>query len=260
MVAGIVQEPLINKGAEKQPPVRRSRRIRVGTTQLESVPEPKYWHLKTVLAEALDTDFAVGEILPNERDLAARFGVARATLRQALEQLELEGRLQRRRGVGTTGTDAWQAAECTVAVPSAAVARLLDTETDEAVHTVRRLRMSHGQPVAAELLYVPSVSVPDLPAIDAPSGPALARSVLRELQRLGLEGQDRAVELGSAGAVDAKELDRLPGAPVLVVTTRYFSEGRTAAVSVATYRADTCRLTFGGDVEISHPGQERHAS
>ena len=74
----------------------------MGTTQLESVPEPKYWHLKTVLSEALDSEFAVGEILPNERDLAARFGVARATLRQALEQLELEGRLQRRRGVGTT--------------------------------------------------------------------------------------------------------------------------------------------------------------
>lgn len=75
---------------------------RVGTTQLETVPEPKYWHLKTVLSEALDSEFAVGEILPNERELAARFGVARATLRQALEQLELEGRLQRRRGVGTT--------------------------------------------------------------------------------------------------------------------------------------------------------------
>ncbi len=74
----------------------------MGTTQLESVPEPKYWHLRTVLSEALDSEFSVGEVLPNERDLAARFGVARATLRQALEQLELEGRLQRRRGVGTT--------------------------------------------------------------------------------------------------------------------------------------------------------------
>ncbi|MYR19036.1 GntR family transcriptional regulator, partial [Streptomyces sp. SID6137] len=74
----------------------------MGTTQLDSVQEPKYWHLRTVLSEALDSEFSVGEILPNERDLAARFGVARATLRQALEQLELEGRLQRRRGVGTT--------------------------------------------------------------------------------------------------------------------------------------------------------------
>ncbi|OWA02898.1 GntR family transcriptional regulator [Streptomyces sp. CS159] len=253
----------------------------MGTTQLESVPEPKYWHLRTVLTEALDSEFEVGEILPNERDLAARFGVARATLRQALEQLELEGRLQRRRGVGTTvapprvgvavdtrehawpGTadDAWQPADCVLAAPPAAVADVLGTERDEPVHTVRRSRVSHGQPVAAELLYVPASSVPGLPAIDAPSGTARARAVLRELQRGALERRESAVELGSAGADDAKELDRLPGAPVLVVTTRYLAEGRTAALSVATYRADTCRLTFGdsGDVEIHH-GPQTQAS
>ncbi|MEU4132791.1 GntR family transcriptional regulator [Streptomyces wuyuanensis] len=251
----------------------------MGTTQLESVPEPKYWHLKTVIGEALDSDFAVGEILPNERELAARFGVARATLRQALEQLELEGRLQRRRGVGTTvapprmgvdvstspndwpgaAGDAWKTVDCTLAVPPAALARVLDTESDEAVHVVRRLLVTHGQPVAAELLYVPSASVPDLSGIDTPSGATRARGVLRELQRLTLEGQDRAVELGSARADDAKELERLPGAPVLVVTTRYFSQGRTAIASVATYRADTCRLTFGdsGDLQIRHDSRRR---
>ncbi|WP_409473614.1 GntR family transcriptional regulator [Streptomyces sp. HC307] len=253
----------------------------MGTTQLESVPEPKYWHLKTVLTEALDSEFSVGEILPNERDLAARFGVARATLRQALEQLELEGRLQRRRGVGTTvapprvgvavGTeqhawpgapgDAWQAVDCTTAAPPAAVAGALETGRDEPVHIVRRTRMTHGQSVAAELLYIPESSVPELSAIDAPAGPARVRALLRELQRMELEGQDSAVELGSARADDAKELDRLPGAPVLVVTTRYFAEGRTAALSVATYRADTCRLTFGdsGGVEI-HQDPQRRAS
>ncbi|MFF4836542.1 GntR family transcriptional regulator [Streptomyces sp. NPDC001315] len=253
----------------------------MGTTQLETVPEPKYWHLRTVLSEALDSEFSVGEILPNERDLAARFGVARATLRQALEQLELEGRLQRRRGVGTTvapprvgvavGTeqhawpgaagDAWQPVDSTLVVPPAAVADALETGRDEAVHTVRRFRMTHGQPVAAELLHIPQTSVPDLSAIDTPSGPARARAVLRELQRLELEGQDNAVELGSARADDAKELDRLPGAPVLVVTTRFLAGGRTAALSVATYRADTCRLTFGasGGVEIHH-GPEQQAS
>ncbi|MFV0137308.1 GntR family transcriptional regulator [Streptomyces sp. HMX87] len=253
----------------------------MGTTQLESVPEPKYWHLKTVLSEALDSEFSVGEILPNERDLAARFGVARATLRQALEQLELEGRLQRRRGVGTTvapprvgvavGTrqhawsgasgDAWQPQDSTLAPPPAAVAEALGTGREEPVHTVRRFRVTHGQPVAAELLYIPPSSVPDLSAIDAPSGTARARAVLRELQRLELERQESAVELGSARADDARELDRLPGAPVLVVTTRYHAEGRTVALSVATYRADTCRLTFGdsGDVEIHH-GPETRAS
>ncbi|MFE0737062.1 GntR family transcriptional regulator [Streptomyces sp. NPDC058855] len=242
----------------------------MGTTQLEPVPEPKYQHLKTVIGQALDSEFAVGEILPNERELAARFGVARATLRQALEQLELEGRLQRRRGVGTTvapprvgvdvsttqhswpgaGDDGWQSLDSAVDVPPPAVAGALETEAEERVHIVRRLRVSHGQPVAAELLYVPEGSVPGLTAIDAPAGPARARSVLRELHHLALEGQDRSVELGSARADDAKELDRLPGAPVLVVTTRYLSEGRTAAISVATYRADTCRLTFGDSVDL----------
>ncbi|EST22687.1 hypothetical protein N566_26490, partial [Streptomycetaceae bacterium MP113-05] len=115
----------------------------MGTTQLEPVPEPKYRHLKTVLSEALDSDFSVGEILPNERELAARFGVARATLRQALEQLELEGRLQRRRGVGTTVApprvdvgpesngwpglpgEAWQTEGLEQAAPPAHVTRLL---------------------------------------------------------------------------------------------------------------------------------------
>ncbi|MEV4423963.1 GntR family transcriptional regulator [Streptomyces sp. R-07] len=242
----------------------------MGTTQLASVPEPKYQHLKTVIGEALDSDFAVGEILPNERELAARFGVARATLRQALEQLELEGRLQRRRGVGTTvapprvgvdvsttqhawpgvGDDVWQPQDSATDVAPAAVARVLETGADEQLHVVRRLRISQGQPVAAELLYVPAGSVPGLSAIDAPAGPARARAVLRELQHLALDGQDRSVELGSARADDAKELDRLPGAPVLVVTTRYLSAGRTAAVSVATYRADTCRLTFGDSVDL----------
>ncbi|WP_156723699.1 GntR family transcriptional regulator [Streptomyces apocyni] len=246
----------------------------MGTTQLETVPEPKYRHLKTVISEALDSEFAVGEILPNERDLAARFGVARATLRQALEQLELEGRLQRRRGVGTTvapprmgvsvgsaahrwpgaADAAWELADGVREVPPASVARLLDAAQDEPVHVVRRLRVSEGQPVAAELLYVPAASVPRLAAADAPSGIARAQAVLRELQGLSLEGEDRAVELGSARSDDAKQLDRLPGAPVLIVTTRYFVAGRTAAVSVATYRADTCRLTFGdsGAVEVLH--------
>lgn len=247
----------------------------MGTTQLDTVPEPKYRHLKTVLSDALDSEFSVGEILPNERDLAARFGVARATLRQALEQLELEGRLQRRRGVGTTVApprigvevgpdgqgwpgelgDDWHTESHEHAAPPPPVAQLLGERPEvgaSAVHAVRRTRVTHGQPVAAELLYVPDASVPTVPTEEESRGPAVAHTVLRELRRLELEGQERTVELGSARADDARQLDRLPGAPVLVVTTRYVTRGRTAAVAVSTYRADTCRLTFadGGPVPV----------
>lgn len=248
----------------------------MGTTQLEAAQEPKYWHLRTVLGEALDSEFTVGEVLPNERELAARFGVARATLRQALEQLELEGRLQRRRGVGTTvapprigilvgptegswpgaGGDSWRTVGCVEALAPAAVAELLGESDGAPVHTVRRTRVSHGQTVATESLYVPRSSVPGLPDTLTPAEHPLA--VLDELHRLRLEGEDRTVELGSARSEDAKQLERLPGAPVLVVTTRYAAEGRIAAVAVATYRADTCRLTFGdsGAMEITHQDED----
>lgn len=256
----------------------------MGTTRLDAVPEPKYRHLKTVLSDALDSEFAVGEILPNERDLAARFGVARATLRQALEQLELEGRLQRRRGVGTTVApprfavdvgpveqswpgvpdDAWQTGASEESTPPANVAALLGGDTEEpvnSVHSVRRTRMTHGQPVATELLYVPHSSVPGLPggpdSAGGAGGAARGRAVLRELHRLELAGQERTVELGSARADDARQLDRLPGAPVLVVTTRYLTRGGTAAVAVSTYRADTCRLTFG-DTRPTVPAADVH--
>lgn len=252
----------------------------MGTTQLASAQEPKYWHLKTVLNDALDSEFAVGEILPNERELAARFGVARATLRQALDQLELEGRLQRRRGVGTTvagprmgvpvgrpqhswpgsAVDTWRTVDYAEAPAPASVAELLAVPTDEAVHSLYRLRTMNGQTVGTESLYVPTAAVPEASGfLGAASG--RARSVLRELQHLDLDGEARSVELGVARAADAKQLDRLPGSPVLVVTTRYLNGGRTAAVAVSTYRADTCRLTFGdtGELEITHQ-EQRQAS
>ncbi|MFI9274966.1 GntR family transcriptional regulator [Kitasatospora sp. NPDC052896] len=250
----------------------------MGTAQLSAVPEPKYWHLRTVLLRAIDSEFATGEVIPNERELAARFGVARATLRQALDQLELEGRLVRRRGIGTlvaaprvgvpvnrgaegwpgsSREQAWRTVGCGTAGASEQLAGALGIATGEPVHTVRRVRTAQGQPVATESLHVPESALSHLPAIQLTGGPdegeELAKSVLRRLERLTVDGESRAVELGVAEAAEAALLERPPGTPVLVVTTQYASAGRLAAVAVSTYRADTCRLTFGetGLVEVA---------
>ncbi|MFE0457819.1 GntR family transcriptional regulator [Kitasatospora sp. NPDC058965] len=247
----------------------------MGTAQLTAVPEPKYWHLRTVLLRAIDSEFATGEVIPNERDLSARFGVARATLRQALDQLELEGRLVRRRGIGTLVAaprvgvpvsrreegwpgggpeQSWQTVDCAIAPATEQLAAALNVPVGETVYTVRRVRLNQGQTVATESLHVPDSALASLPEIrSAGSGADEGRAVLRRLERLTVDGESRAVELGVAEADEAALLQRPPGTPVLVVTTQFASGGKLAALAVATYRADTCRLTFGetGLVEVT---------
>ncbi|RLV09117.1 GntR family transcriptional regulator [Streptomyces griseocarneus] len=60
---------------------------------------PKYYAVKNQVAALLD-ELGEGGLLPTERELALRFTVARETVRQALRELLLEGRL-RRAGRGT---------------------------------------------------------------------------------------------------------------------------------------------------------------
>jgi GntR family transcriptional regulator of arabinose operon len=67
--------------------------------------QPKYQRLKTQLAEQLAAGvFPPGAALPKERELAASLGVALGTVRQALQELEAEGRIRRVRGHGTFAT------------------------------------------------------------------------------------------------------------------------------------------------------------
>lgn len=55
---------------------------------------PKYYWLKARIVLLLD-ELGDGEALPTERELALRYEVARETVRQALRELLLEGRLRR---------------------------------------------------------------------------------------------------------------------------------------------------------------------
>ncbi|MGP9020643.1 GntR family transcriptional regulator [Streptomyces sp. BR1] len=74
-----------------------------GAPVRSGIPEhgriPKYYAVKAQVAALID-ELGEGGLLPTERDLAVQYEVARETVRQALRELLLEGRL-RRQGRGT---------------------------------------------------------------------------------------------------------------------------------------------------------------
>ncbi|TDD64438.1 GntR family transcriptional regulator, partial [Actinomadura darangshiensis] len=61
---------------------------------------PKYYKLKELLVELIQS-LPAGSPLPPERTLAEKYETSRTTVRQALAELVVEGRLQRIQGKGT---------------------------------------------------------------------------------------------------------------------------------------------------------------
>jgi GntR family transcriptional regulator len=122
-----------------------------------------------------------GTRLPSEPELAAELQVSRATLREALRAMELEGLLRRRQGSGTFVaehprmansldvnfgvTDAIRAAGMTAGIAdgrhwvepaSAGEAALLELEPGQDVLVIERLRTAEGKPVVLSRDLFPS--------------------------------------------------------------------------------------------------------
>lgn len=72
------------------------------TPRARRQPMPLYAQVANTLRGEIEGGaWAVGDQLPAIDDLAARFSVSRATMRQAIEILETEGLVRRRQGIGT---------------------------------------------------------------------------------------------------------------------------------------------------------------
>ena len=189
-------------------------------------PVPLYYQLELLLRDEIETGrLAAGEALPGENLLAAQFNVSRITVRKALDRLEEDGLIIRRRGArtlvsrdsrlqrrehsnpGVFGSFEDELrrlglpVEVTVlestqgAVP-ARIASLLEIPTGETVLRIRRLGSSRGTPLWLELRYFPLDVGQRLLAADPTSGSMPV--ILQE--RLGFRVQEVRAQLQAVAA------------------------------------------------------------
>jgi len=197
-----------------------------------------------------------GTPAPSERELVHHFGVARMTVRQALDALVAEGLLERIPGRGTFVADNRheQSPRLTgfteemthrgmkpgsrtllARIESAGpgVARALEIGVGERVLHWQRLRLADQVPMCVEDAYLAASMVPGLME-------NLPLSLYDELERRHLAptwGED-SIDAGIAAEPEAQLLGITIGNPVLRVARRAFADRVAVEVSRSTYRAD----------------------
>ncbi|MFC9467795.1 myo-inositol degradation transcriptional regulator [Streptomyces coelicoflavus] len=228
-----------------------------------SSPVPLYFQLAQQLEASIEHGaLTPGSLLGNEIELAARLGLSRPTVRQAIQSLVDKGLLVRRRGVGTQVVhskvrrplelsslfDDLEAAGQrpatkvlvnTVVPATAGVAAALGVAEESDVHRVERLRLTHGEPMAYMCNYLP----PGL--LDLDTGQLEATGLYRLMRAAGITLHSARQTIGARAATDgeAERLGEDAGAPLLTMERTTFDDtGRAVEFGTHTYRPS--RYTF----------------
>jgi len=210
--------------------------------------------------------------LPGERELQSRFGAARGTVREALFQLEAEGRIYRRDRSGwyvcpapivydptqwagfmayvskQGRTPSTETLSAELAPASPAVAEALGLEPlDRPVYALRRRRAVDGRAVLVEDIHVESRVAPDLLTFSL--NDSLTR-ILREAYGVSIVRTRLDMRPCALSGADAAALAAKPGAPgLLILRTSFDALGRAVEYDREVWRHDAVRL----HIDISRP-------
>jgi len=263
-------------------PTPRSRRISPTTKDATLTSRhldkgvARYYRLYELLSAALqDGSIAPDSALPSEPELCARHGLSRTTVRRALDRLEREGRIIRRRGSGTYArTQRVRARICLelhalsetladlesrttattlrfdAAVPVPQILRAIASELGSTAYLLERLLSNHGEPLSLTAAYLPE-----------PIGRRLKRPARNQtsLTTILARGRPATAIKCSVGAVaadaDAARALRVSlGSPLLRVRSVLVDEdGKLRAVLESLCRSDRLQLKVV-EPQRRHPG------
>lgn len=224
-----------------------------------SSPVPLYYQVAEQIERAIVSgDIGPGERIENEVSLAARLGLSRPTMRQAIQVLVDKGMLVRRRGVGTQVvqgkirrsvelTSLFDDLSAAGQQPRTTVLELIEVAADEevshelqvdvgaAVWSLHRLRFVADRPIALMLNFLPvdtiALAEADLSGI----------GLYAHLRHSGIHMSVARQRIGArrAGPVEAGLLDEEPGAPLLTMQrTSYDHNGLAVEYGTHAYRPE----------------------
>jgi GntR family transcriptional regulator len=246
----------------------RSRRSRPSSTRDTELASrrfdgvARYYRLYELLSAALqDGTIAPQSALPSEPQLCARYGISRTTVRRALDRLEHEGRIVRRRGSGTfaqarrtrprLSMEVHSLSEVPAALETRTVTatlrfdtapvpqalRALAAEIGATAYRLERLLSGQGEPLSLTSAYLPE-----------PIGSRLRHPVPSLIGMLARLGQPAAAVRYSLGAVaadaDAAHALRVPLGSALVRVRAVLTgdAGELRAVTESLCRSDRLQL------------------
>lgn len=251
-----------------------SRRLPV----IGSGPEPAYRQVRNLIADQIRSgEIPHGSRLPAERLLAEQLEVSRVTLRRALTELADDGLLTASHGrgwyavppplseppnalmsftdlAGSTGTRSrTQVLLAAVEKATPEQAGLLGVRSGARLFHLERLRFLDDFPTAITSSWVPLARAPGLEHRDFAAESLYG--VLRDRYDITATRADYEVGAHAADAEQARLLDVLPGAPLLVATqTTEDQRGERFELSRMVYRADSYR--FRATLSAGHAGSE----
>lgn len=235
---------------------------------------PKYYRVKGAILALID-DLPVGTALPTEREFAERFDTSRTTVRQAIAELVIEGRLQRTQGRGTfvsqpklmqvrqatsfsqdLAAEGWSPGSRVLAVSVEAatedMAGPLRVEPGAPVQRVERLRTRGDEVIAHEVAHLPGV-FPGLAEELAERG-SLYRTLDEAYGRV-VDAVEDSVETTLADPVAADLLGVDTGLPLLLVhRTAWDRDGEPVEWTRSLFRGDRFRFVARHRLEdVEHP-------
>lgn len=254
-------------GAERAGPAAAAPVVR-GSVDLNRSTVSRYIQLATLFRRRIEAGvWGAGRRIPTVDELAAEYGVARATIRQALDQIETDGLIERYRAKGTFVRSApaerlW----CEVQTDWGGLLRSRDEAEIEILgmaagakppmipdglgrpaasyHHLRRRHSRRGQAFLLADVYLDARWWPMVEGLDLTTKTAL--SLVAGLPGIVIANARQTLTIGSADVEVAERLSMPLNAPVAHVSrTAVDGDGVVVLIADGTYRGDLVRIDVG---------------